>query len=259
MKMSLENIQTGRQVRPLRISLYGTDKIGKTTFAANAPNPIFIQAEDGQGILDLTRFPTAESWDDILEALVTLYQEEHEFQTVVIDSTDWAESLCLESICLENNVTGIEMIPYGKGYKLAREKFARMFRYLDALWLDRHMNIILVSHCQVKRFDDPNAPEPYDRYLLKLDEQNSAKSREWADILGFASYDTAIKTVGEGMSQTKRAVSYGKRFLHLERTAAFDAGNRYGLPAKLPLDWNALYDAYQKCITKAEANKAEAA
>jgi hypothetical protein len=254
MTMKLENIQRGRVTRPLRINLYGIDKIGKTTFAAHAPSPIFIQAEDGQGLLDLTRFPTAGSWDDIMDAITELYDaQDHGFETLVIDSTDWAESLCLESICADNSVTGIEHIPYGKGYKLAREKFAKLFRALDALWLHRHMHIILISHCQVKRFDDPNTPEPYDRYLLKLDEVNSAKSREWADILGFASFDTAIKTVGEGLNQTKRAVSYGKRYLHLERSAAFDAGNRYGLPARIPLEWEALFTAYQKAINDPKA------
>lgn len=244
-KMALSNIQTGRQVRPLRMSLFGTDGIGKTTFAASAPSPIFINAEDGQGMLDIARFPTPESWDDIHDAIEALYKGEHDYQTLVLDSTDWAETLCMDAVCAENGVTGIEAIGYGKGYKFAREKFAKLFRALDALWSARQMNIILISHCQVKRFDDPER-EPYDRYILKLDDTNAARLREWCDVNAFANYDTVIKTVGEGLSQTKRAVSYGKRLLHFERTAAFDAKNRYSLPAKLPLDWGPFWQAIQK-------------
>lgn len=255
-KMSLQNIQRGRTVRPIRMSLYGVDGIGKTTFTAAAPNPIFINAEDGQGVLDIARFPTPATWEEILDAIDVLYEGEHDYQSLVLDSTDWAESLCMEAVCVEHGVTGIESLGYGKGYKFAREKFAKLFRALDALWSTRNMHIFLISHCQVKKFDDPER-EAYDRYILKLDEQNAAKLREWCDINAFANYDTVIKQVGEGLNQAKRAVSYGKRQLFLERTAAFDAKNRFDLPPKVIMPkedpFGPFWDAYQNAIGGTQA------
>lgn len=248
-KMNLDKIKTGRTVKPLRVSLYGVDGIGKTTFAANAPNPIFISTEDGSGLLDIARFPQPETWEDIFDAIGVLYEEEHQFETLVIDSTDWAESLAMEAVCREHNVTGIECLGYGRGYKFAREKFIKLFRALDALWMQKGMHIVLISHCQLKRFDDPER-EPYDRYTLKLDEQNAARLREWCDLNLFANYDTVIKNIGDGLNQQKRAVSYGKRLLFTERTASFDAKNRYGLPNKMPLEWAALWSAYQDSINQ---------
>jgi len=41
--MSLMNqIHTGRRIMPPRILMYGTEGIGKSTTAAQAPHPIFI-------------------------------------------------------------------------------------------------------------------------------------------------------------------------------------------------------------------------
>ena len=41
----LENIQSGRESRPPRLMVYGSEGVGKSTFGASAPNPIFIQTE----------------------------------------------------------------------------------------------------------------------------------------------------------------------------------------------------------------------
>lgn len=249
-RMTLSQIQTGVQTRPIRMCIYGVDKIGKTTFAASAPSPVFINAEDGQGLLNIARFPTAETWDDIHDAIGALYHGEHEYQTLVIDSIDWAESLCLADVCHEHSLKGIEGLDFGKGYKFAREKFSRLFGALDALWLHRGMNILLIGHCHVKRFDDPETAS-YDRYMVKLDDINAAKCREWVDVLAFANHYTTVEvaeTVGV-KSKTKRSKgSQGNRSLYLERSAAHDAGNRYGLPSRIPLDWNAFADALQQAI-----------
>lgn len=52
----LETIQSGRENRPPRIMIYGSEGVGKSTFGASAPSPIFIQTEDGLGELDSTSF-----------------------------------------------------------------------------------------------------------------------------------------------------------------------------------------------------------
>jgi len=57
----LEQIRTGKQSSPPRILLYGTEGIGKSTFAAQAPNPIFIPTEDGLNEIDCASFPMAKN------------------------------------------------------------------------------------------------------------------------------------------------------------------------------------------------------
>ena len=43
----LQNVITGKQPVPPRIMIYGSEGVGKSTFAANAPKAVFIQTEDG--------------------------------------------------------------------------------------------------------------------------------------------------------------------------------------------------------------------
>ena len=55
----LDSIQSGKENRPPRIMIYGAEGVGKSTFAASAPNPVFIQTEDGLGEIDCCKFPLA--------------------------------------------------------------------------------------------------------------------------------------------------------------------------------------------------------
>ena len=242
--MSLGNIVTGVKQKPVRITLYGVDGIGKTTFASQAPAPIFIAAEDGLGSLDVARFPTPTSWGEIFEAIKVLYSEPHEFKTLVLDSADWAESLCLAAVAAAEGVNYIDQIGYGKGYKMARDKYAELLRGLDALWM-KGMNIIVIAHSTIKRYDDPEN-EPYDRYQIKLEEANASRLREWSDMVLFANYDTTVNKLDpKGLDKTVRAKSFGKRLLFSQRTAAYDAKTRYTIPDRLQLDWPSFWSAVQ--------------
>ena len=251
MVMSLENVTKGVQPKPLRIVVYGVDGIGKSTFAAGAPDPIFLGAEDGTSYLDVARFPNPEGWDDFMQAFALLYNEEHKYKTLVVDTIDWAEDLAKAAVCMEHNVDGIEGLGYGKGYVYSGEKMQTMMRASDAL-VRKGLNVILLAHSQVTRFEDPQT-EPYDRYTMKLHKSVEPKFREWPDAVLFANWDIMIEKEEKGFNKKRtRGVSMGRRILHTQRTAAWDAKNRFpGMPEQLPLDWKAFWDAYEKAISSA--------
>ena len=96
---SLKDIISGQSFSPPVVLLYGPPGVGKTTFAGNAPAPIFIQTEDGANVVGADRFPLAESYDAIEAQLGTLVKEDHDFKTLVIDSLDWLESLVWAKVC----------------------------------------------------------------------------------------------------------------------------------------------------------------
>lgn len=263
-RMSLSRLIVGRQPRPLRIVLFGTDGIGKSSFAAAAPSPIFIGAEDGTAHLDTVRFPPPERWSDILDAIGTLYEEEHDFQTVVLDSADWAEQLARDAVCAEHSVDSVEGIGYGKGWVFCQEKFTQLLRGFDALYA-KGMHVLLVAHAQIKPFNDPNLDVPFDRYCLKLDKRTDPLLREWADYVLFANWDTTVtqKTDAKGKpllgeAGKAKAKSYGKRLLHTQRSAAYDAKRRFEIPDRLPLDWPAFWAAHTAAAGFA-ANRTETA
>lgn len=240
MAFDLSSIKRGPDLKPPRLFLYAVEGIGKTTFAASAQKPIFIQTEDGLGALDAARFPMVERIDDVRNAIGTLYQQEHEFETVVLDSADWLEQIIAKEI---ESTHEAKDLAYGKAALKQAEVWRELLDGLNALRNERGMAVILIGHCQIKRFDSPET-EPYDRYMPKLQERSSALVREWADAVLFANYRTVVKTTDVGFKkEVSRGITTGERLLYTTEKPAYMAKNRYALPDSMPLSWADLSNA----------------
>jgi len=242
-RMSLANITRGKQDRPLRIILYGVEGVGKSTFAAQAPSPIFLCAEDGTSHLDVARFPSPRTWNEVLEAVKVLTHDEHTFKTLVIDTLDWLEPICWQFICQQSGKVSVEDFSYGKGYMLAMEQWRILLGRLENLTRTRRMNIIMVAHASIRRVDDPQTG-PFDRYRMKLHEKSADLLREWVDAILFTRHE--VKTIERNGKQ--RGVSSGVRLLHTTWTAAYDAKNRFDLPETLPLAWDEFESAVRSHV-----------
>jgi hypothetical protein len=243
-RMALGKVIKGRLAKPMRLLVYGIEGVGKSTFAAGAPAPIFFGSEDGTSELDIERFPQPQSWLDALEALAELTTAAHDYQTLVIDTLDWLEPHCWAHVCRESRddngrpYQSIEDFGYGRGYVAAHDQWRRLASDLETLRTKRHMHIILLAHSAIRTFRNP-AGDDFDRYELKLHKAPSGFWREWADAVLFASHDlNTVKKAGR-----VRGVMGNQRVLHTERTAAWDAKNRYDLPPRLALDWQEFADA----------------
>jgi hypothetical protein len=238
--VSLSSIRVNDAIAAPRIEVYGVEGIGKSTFAAGAPNPIFILTEDGLGSLPVQHFPLATSSADVLEAISSLYAEPHNFGTVVVDSLDWLEAIIQREI--DENYEAKDLA-YGKGALIAAEKWRVILEGLNALRLERGMVVILLAHTAIKRFDSPEV-EPFDRYQPKLQERSNALVREWCDAVLFANYKTVVKHDDVGFNKTvNRGISTGERLLYCTERPAYMAKNRYGLPDSIPLSWEAFETA----------------
>lgn len=258
MTFTLSSIKQTRSDMPPRTVIYGEHKIGKSSFASQAPGAIFIQTEDGLEALDAAAFPLCKSWDDVLSAVGVLYNDKHDYKTVVLDSVDWAERLAHARVCSDNEVKSIEKIGYGKGYAFAADLFSELLEGLNALRSHKGMHIVMLCHAEIRRFDDPLA-DAYDRYQIKLHKQVAKIIQEWADVIGYAAIDTIVKTEKEQgfKPERTRALTTGRRVLHLQGSPAFGAGNRYGLPASIPLVWEAYAEALKEARTPAVEPVAE--
>lgn len=249
MAFDLSSITRGKRLRAPKIVIYGPPKIGKSTFAASAPNPIGIITEEGLDNIDVAAFPLALTYDDVTQAIATLANEPHEFQSVFVDSLDWLEPLILAKICADNNVKNIEQIGYGKGYIMADDLWRDFFSRLDGLRNHRGMSIICIAHEQVNKVRNPTLPEDYDAYSLKLNKRATAIISEWADIIGFAAHEVMTRQVDSGFQQKDvKAITTGARKLHVNPHPAYVAGNRYGM-ADTNLGWAAFQDALTRAMT----------
>lgn len=223
-------IERGRRHSPVRAVVYGTEGIGKSTLAAAFPSPVILDTEEGTHHLDVARVSIG-SWDELRAAIAEIGGGRGEFRTVVIDSADWAERLLVEHLLAEHKQKSIEGFGFGKGYTLLAEGFGRLLTQCDAL-IGVGLNVVFVAHSKVQRTSPPDMADGFDRYELKLTKQTAPLLKEWCDLLAFCNYKTAVT---EGSDGRKKATGGKRRLMHLERAAAWDAKNRYGLDAELPM------------------------
>lgn len=240
MAFDLKSISRNDNTAPPRIMVYGVEGIGKSTFAAGAPDPIFILTEDGLGSLDVEHFPIAHSLEDVMEAIGTLYGQDHPYKTVVLDSLDWLEAIIHREMEAKHDAKDLA---YGKGAMIAAQQWRDVLDGLNALRNEKQMTVILLAHNTIKRFDSPEV-EPFDRYQPKLQERSNAVVREWADAVMFANYKTIVKKDDVGFNKTvARGISSGERMLFTTERPAYMAKNRYNLPDSIPLTWDAFANA----------------
>ena len=248
--LTLASVRRGRIDTPVRTLLYGVEGIGKTTFAASAPRPIFVAPEDGAGLLDIERF-APEDWTQLREVVALLTRESHEYGALVLDTLDWIEPLLWRYICDRDGKKDVEDYGYGKGYVAAVDEWRVLVNDLERLRAAKRMQIVLLAHSWIKPFKNPEGDD-FDRYELKIHNKAAGLLKEWSDVVLFANYETFAAK--DAKTKRVRGVSTGARLCYATRTAAYDAKNRYSLPEFFPLDWGeyeAALTAHQTADTDA--------
>lgn len=238
-------VTSGTIPAPVKVVLYGPEGIGKSTFASMFPDPVFLDTEGGTKRLNVARLPAPTSWQMLMDEVAEVARGNVPCGTLVIDTADWAERLCIETVCARFKVKGIEDFGYGKGYTYAKEEFARLLDALgDVLAAGKH--VVVTAHAQISRFEQPDAVGSYDRWTMKTSKQVAPLLREWCDMLLFANYKTVVEKAGAG-ANAKNKASGGKRVLYTTHNPCWDAKNRFGLADEVPFEFASI----AACITPA--------
>lgn len=241
--MNIE-ITKGKQARAQRVVIYGTEGIGKSTLAAQFPDPVFIDTEGSTSNMDVKRFGKPTSWTMLMNEIAFVKANPGCCKTLVIDTVDWAEQLCVEHVCAFHGKKGIEDFGYGNGYTYVREEMGRLLNKLQEL-VDSGVHVVLTAHSQLRKFERPEEEGAYDRYELKLGKKTGSQTspliKEWADIVLFCNYQLMVVK-----SETNKAKAYGgERFMYTTHHPAWDAKNRHGLPPKLPMDYASIAHIFE--------------
>ncbi len=227
-------IITGQIQRAIRAVLYGVEGIGKTTFASHSPYPLFIDLEGGSDSMNVRRTQRPQTWIELLQVISEIINDQSLCSTLIIDTIDRAEKLCIDYICKKYDKNGIEDFGYGKGYTYLREEFQKLLIILDQS-ITSGINVLILAHSQIRKFELPGEAGAYDRYELKMAKSVCPLIKEWADILLFADYETFLIS-----DNSKYKPAGGKRVMYAEHALCWDAKNRYGLPEKMDLDYQCI-------------------
>ncbi len=230
MALSLSDLKQVKSTMPPRIVIYGPPGMGKTSLAAEFPNPVFIQTEDGApSDIEIVTFGHVRSYADVVSAMGSLYSEAHDRQTLVVDSLSELEKLIWQETCARNKWKDIEQPGYGRGYAASEYVWQEFMEGLNALRRDRGMTVILIGHSETAKFDDPTSAS-YSRYEIDLHKIGKALVDREVDAILLIKQDVTLQKEKQGFNSERSIAGGAARFIHCSPAAAFNAKSRYGLP-----------------------------
>jgi hypothetical protein len=224
------------QDRPILCTITGDAGLGKTSFAATFPKPIFIRAEDGlQAIPKSNRpdaFPVVSTIDDLWEQLTSLIKEQHDYKTLVIDSITQLDNLFTNYIVdtdpKKPKTIAQALGGYGAGFQALSSLHGRVRKAAGILNETKGMNIVFIAHSETETIELPDA-DPYTRYNIRMQKKSVSHFVDNVDMVGYLKLET--HTIGDG--DRKKAISDGTRLLVTYATAANISKNRYGITEDL--------------------------
>jgi len=230
-------ITRGKIAGAQKVVIYGPEGIGKSTFAAQFPDPVFIDTEGSTKHMDVARLPKPTSWTMLLEQIKYIKSHPDTCKTLIIDTADWAEQLCITHICSKAGLSGLEEWGWGKGYTYLAEEWGRFLNALTEV-IDAGINVTVSAHAKMRKFEQPDETGAYDRWELKMARTTAPLLKEWADMVLFANYKTLVVNVdNQGATKGKNKAQGGKRVMHAAHHPCWDAKNRHGLPDEMPFEY----------------------
>jgi hypothetical protein len=220
-------VKSTKKTSPPKMLIYSEHGLGKSSLAAAAPSPVFVNIEDGLSEIETNAFPVAETYEDVKEQLSAVLQEEHQYKTLVIDTVDWLETLINEYVCQQGGKDSISDFGYGAGFQQTFEETVKIVKMLNRIHREKNMGIILLSHAVIKSFSNPLGGD-YDTYRLKLREKNAELYLEYVTLVSFLHIPVFVTTEKKGFSEKTKTVASG-RVLSVSPNAGFSAKNRYNI------------------------------
>jgi hypothetical protein len=247
------DIKTKPKKPPPRLVVYGTPKVGKTTFASGAEEVCLIPTEDGALAVDVYKLPTdgkCRTWQDVIDSVKALRDGKHKFKWAAIDTLNGAEELCAQAVC-DRDFGGVwqpikgkdAYNSFGKGDKATAQEFRHLLSILDQLQQERGVGIILLAHVGLHKTSNALGAD-YQKFGGNLNKHTWALVAGWADQIGFATQEMRV-SVREGEQRAKASAISSTRWIEFDGNPAKDAGGRIGyeMPERIELSWDAYRDA----------------
>ena len=253
MNLNFEEVNGVQHGKGLKIVEYGQEGVGKSSLAAQFPGAVFIDCEGSTTHMNVRRLPSPTCWEMLCDEMQFVLENHQQrgYQSVIIDTFDWAERMAIEKICRDNSneqktLKGIEDFGYGKGWQYESELISAFLNQTNQL-ISAGINVVILCHAITKKVTLPEETAEYDHWEMKLGSKTTNKIapllKEWSDMTLFLAFQTNI-TATDSEGKHHRATSQ-KRVMYATKTAWWDAKNRFGLPDKMPLDFGQIAHLFQ--------------
>lgn len=227
--VDLEPTKVSRDLKGKYLLIYSEPKAGKTSLSVRFPKTLLLAFEKGYNALANIYAQDIPNWRTMKEVLRELKKEsvKEKFDTVIFDTASIAWERCVEYICVQNSVSDLGEIPWGKGYSSCKKEFQKILQEISMLGY----GIIFLAHAEEKV---PMGGSEDDAYIAPL-----LDKRPYAIINGMVDIITCIDV-------DKKT---GERFLQMRATPRIFAGSRFQyMPDRIPLSYEALVEELSKAI-----------
>lgn len=221
------------------ILIYGASKIGKTSFAVQAPRTLTCAFELGLNALSGQRYVPIPKWTDFKKVLSQLRkpQAREMYDTIVIDTATWAYGLAEKYVCQREGVEELRSIPWGQGWGMVKTEFSEALREITMLGF----GIILICHEKEKptdlRDEEGNA-------ISRVEPDGPRQMREIIDAL--------VDIIGYIGVEFDPVTKESTRYLYTRATPTVFAGSRYQyLAPKIKFGYQELVEAIGEAIDHA--------
>ena len=200
--------------------LYGAPKVGKTTALSQLDNCLIIDTEGGANMIE-GYIESVNNREELIKVLQEA-QDGHDYNYVAIDTIDkiatWAET----AVCVEENVSAVQDLAFGKGFGMVREKVLNTVKILK----DIFPHVIIIGHRKWARaiVDSKAIVEPE-----SLDLTGKLKNMLMADC--------------DAIGYVYRDEEKGNLMVTFQSNDALEAGSRspHLKGKELELKWNLIY------------------
>lgn len=226
-------------VDPLVVTIAGEAGRGKTTMAASFPKPFFVMVENGLRSIPEKDRPDGSlipSVDFLWNIMKALGEEDHDYQTIVIDSVTKLDDMFAQHV-IENDPKkpkGLNQAlgGFGNGPAAVGALHLRLRKECEHLKNKKGVNIVFIAHATVESIDLPDS-EPFMRYSVRLGKNSIAPYRDDVDVVGFVRQQMFLR--GED-GERKKAVSTQVREFVCTLEASSIAKNRLNITQPMPFE-----------------------
>ena len=223
-------------LRDMTVLVYAAPKFGKSTWASQAPDALFLATEPGLNHLASYQLPIS-SWEEMLEACALIAKGSHGYRTIVIDTIDNAYQFCENYVCRNQGFAHPSDAGYGKGWSMVKAEFLRVLTKLANL----PYGLIMTSHAKTKEVKTPTGPVP--RMVPTLTGGALDVAAGLADAYIFGDFEEVTNPeTGEILCE---------RVARTKASSGWEAGERTGLMVPvIPFSWPALEAAWKDAKTE---------